>query len=99
MMGEREFFDAGWETVSPDERTALQLRRLKRFLIYVNERNLFYRKRFQEAGFTPRGIRTLEDLLDRLPSVDKTSLMDEQARKPPFGDLLTDDSQRLVRLY
>jgi phenylacetate-CoA ligase len=94
-----ELYEPKWETVSLDERTHLQFERLKKLLTYVNKNNPFYRRLFKEARFDTRGVTRLEDLLEEAPFIDKTIMMDEQARNPPFGDLLTINSEKLARLY
>ncbi len=99
MPPEAEFWDLKWESLSIEEQREIQLSRLKSILKYVSRENLFYRKRFKDAGFEPEGIRTPEDFLKKAPFISKTILMDEQARKPPYGDLLSVPAHEIVRLY
>jgi len=94
-----EFYEPKWETVSRDERTHLQFERLKKLLAYVNKNNPFYRRLFKEVSFDIREVTRFEDLLEKAPFIDKTLMMDEQAKTPPFGDLLTINSEKLARLY
>jgi phenylacetate-coenzyme A ligase PaaK-like adenylate-forming protein len=99
VMPSNRFWDEKWETLSIDEKAHIQLKKLKQLLTYANKNSPFYRRHFKEATFDTEGINSLDDYLGRGPFVNKTILMDEQTKNPPFGDLLTVNSAELVRLY
>jgi phenylacetate-CoA ligase len=61
------------ETMSRDELEALQLERLKRVLARVYESVPLYRAKFDEAGFDPASIESLDDLA-RVPFTVKDDL-------------------------
>jgi phenylacetate-CoA ligase len=50
------------EQMNPDEVVALQIRRLRETLVHASDHVPFYRRRFSEHRFDPRGLTSLEDL-------------------------------------
>jgi phenylacetate-CoA ligase len=76
------------ETMAPADRERAILERLKVLTRYAWDRSPFYRRKWEEAGFHPGQLRTLEDFESRVPVVRKTDLREAQARVPPFGDYL-----------
>ena len=68
------------ETLSRDELTALQDRRLREVVRRVAERNDFFRRHFAAAGIDPRAFRGLADLT-ALPFMSK----DDFRREYPLG--------------
>jgi phenylacetate-CoA ligase len=75
------------ETMPATERERAILERLKLVCAYAYEHAPFYRRKWDEAGFHPSKLRSLEDF-ERMPVVQKSDLRDAQARQPPFGDYL-----------
>jgi phenylacetate-CoA ligase len=73
-------YDIEFETLPREALTAIQLRRLRASLERVYATVPFYRKRFEEAGITPKDINTLEDF-QLLPFTTKQDLRDNY----PFG--------------
>ena len=59
-----------------------------RALLHELDTNLFYRDKFNAAGFTMAEVRGVSDL-DRLPFTTKNELAAEQLAHPPYGRLLT----------
>jgi phenylacetate-CoA ligase len=57
----------------------------------------FFRRRFEDAGVRPDGIRTLDDL-PRLPVFRKADLRRNEAEHPPIGDYRCVGLQGSVRL-
>jgi phenylacetate-CoA ligase len=57
----RRFWNEKIETLSADEMGALQLKRLKKQVVYNYEHSLFYRKKFEEGGAKPGDIHDFED--------------------------------------
>ena len=74
------YHDQQAETLSRDELTALQDRRLREVVRRVAERNDFFRRRFAAAGIDPRAFRGLADLT-ALPFMSK----DDFRREYPLG--------------
>jgi phenylacetate-CoA ligase len=76
------------ETMHPAERERAILGRLQELTRYAWDRSPFYRRKWEEAGFHPDHLRTLEDFESRVPVIGKADLRQAQARVPPFGDYL-----------
>ena len=76
------------ETMPVAERERAILERLQLVCRYAYEHAPFYRRHWDEAGFHPDQLRSLEDFEDKVPVVQKKDLRDAQARTPPFGDYL-----------
>lgn len=76
------------ETMPPAERERAILERLKLVCRYAYEHAPFYRRKWDEAGFHPDQLRTLEDFEDKVPVIRKQDLREAQAAHPPFGDYL-----------
>jgi phenylacetate-CoA ligase len=76
------------ETMDPGERERAILRRLQEVCSYAYEHAPFYRRHWDEAGFHPGQLKSLEDFEDRVPVVQKKDLRASQAGHPPFGDYL-----------
>jgi phenylacetate-CoA ligase len=76
------------ETMATGERERAILERLKLVCRYAYEHAPFYRRRWDEAGFHPDHLRSLEDFEDKVPVIQKKDLREAQARTPPFGDYL-----------
>jgi phenylacetate-CoA ligase len=76
------------ETMPPAERDAAILARLKEVTRYAWDHAPFYRRKWDQAGFHPDQLRSLEDFETRVPVVTKQDLRASQASHPPFGDYL-----------
>ena len=76
------------ETMAPAARDRAILERLQVLTRYAWERAPLYRRKWDEAGFHPDHLRTLEDFETRVPVITKRDLRESQARVPPFGDYL-----------
>jgi phenylacetate-CoA ligase len=76
------------ETMPAAEREAAILGRLQEVTRYAYERAPFYRKKWDDAGFHPDKLRSLEDFEDKVPVITKADLRESQVRAPMFGDYL-----------
>jgi len=76
------------ETMAPGDRDRAILERLKEVCAYAYEHAPFYRRKWDEAGFHPGQLKSLEDFETRVPIVRKDELRTAQASAPPFGDYL-----------
>jgi phenylacetate-CoA ligase len=76
------------ETMHPADRERAILKRLQDVCSYAYQSAPFYRRHWDEAGFHPSRLRSLEDFEDRVPVVQKKDLRASQAAQPPFGDYL-----------
>ena len=76
------------ETMPAGEREAAILERLQAVCDYAYARAPFYRRKWDEAGFHPSQLKSLEDFEDKVPVIQKKDLREAQTRVPPFGDYL-----------
>ena len=76
------------ETMPAPEREKAILERLQQVCAYAYEHAPFYRRKWDEAGFHPSHLKSLEDFEAKVPVVQKKDLREAQARTPPFGDYL-----------
>jgi len=76
------------ETMPPSERERFILERLRQVCAYAYERAPFYRRKWDDAGFHPSQLKSLEDFESRVPVVEKRDLRVAQESAPPFGDYL-----------
>ncbi len=76
------------ETMPAGEREQAILERLRAVCAYAYERAPFYRRKWDEAGFHPSQLKSLEDFETKVPVVQKKDLREAQSRLPPFGDYL-----------
>lgn len=74
------------ETMPAGERERAILERLRQVCTYAYERAPFYRRKWDEAGFHPSQLKSLEDFESRVPVVTKQDLRASQTAQPPFGD-------------
>src|SRR5690606_22600336 len=83
--GERYWFRER-ETMDPGKREKAILERLKEVCAYAYENAPFYKRKWDEAGFHPSMLKSLEDFEDKVPVIRKSDLRAAQAKAPPFGD-------------
>jgi phenylacetate-CoA ligase len=76
------------ETMPASERDAAILERLQLVCRYAYDNSPFYRRVWDDAGFDPDSLRSLEDFENKVPVITKRMLRESQAATPPFGDYL-----------
>jgi phenylacetate-CoA ligase len=76
---------------------ALQLRRLRTQLAHAARHSPFYRRKLKTAGVAPR-LRALDDLR-ALPFTTKDELKENQAERPPWGDVLSVPFDDVLRIH
>jgi phenylacetate-CoA ligase len=76
------------ETMAPGSRDQAILERLQHVCRYAYDSAPFYRRKWDEAGFHPSHLKSLEDFEDKVPVITKADLRAAQADAPPFGDYL-----------
>ena len=76
------------ETMPPGEREKSILARLQEVTRYAYTQAPFYRRKWDDAGFHPDKLKSLEDFEDKVPVISKADLRESQARAPMFGDYL-----------
>lgn len=79
------------ERLPRDRLEELQLRKFREQLGYAYENSPFYRRKLDEAGVSPKDVRTFEDVR-QVPTTTKAELRDAQRSGAfPYGDLLAGD--------
>src|SRR5574340_1193368 len=76
------------ETMSAAARGKAILKRLQQVCSYAYQNAPFYKRKWDEAGFHPTHLKSLEDFETKVPVVHKKDLRDSQSNVPPFGDYL-----------
>jgi phenylacetate-CoA ligase len=86
------------ERASRAEMTRLQTRRLRAQVAHAAAASPFYKRKFREAGVRAATVRTLEGLR-ALPFTTKDELKENQAARPPWGDLLAVPIADVLRVH
>ena len=76
------------ETMPVAERESLILERLKQVCAHAYRHAPFYRRKWDDAGFHPDQLKSLEDFEEKVPVIQKKDLREAQTRAPHFGDYL-----------
>ena len=87
------------ETMPEATREPAILERLQQVTAYAYERAPFYRRSWDEAGFHPEHLASLEDFEDKVPVVTKEDLRASQSASPPFGDYLCIDEADIFHIH
>src|SRR5262249_50298919 len=74
------------ETMDPGARERAILGRLREITSYAYARSPFYKAKWDQAGFHPEQITSLEAFEEKCPTINKADLRASQAKKPPFGE-------------
>ncbi len=86
------------ERASRAEMTRVQTRRLREQVTHAAAASPFYRRKLKAAGINPASVRTLDDLA-RLPFTTKDELKENQAERPPWGDVLAVPLDDVLRIH
>ena len=78
--------------------TRWQSERLREQVRHAAAHSPFYRRKFKAAGVKPALIRTMADL-ERLPFTTKDELKENQAARPPWGDVLAVPLAEVLRVH
>jgi phenylacetate-CoA ligase len=87
------------ETMPADDREKAILERIQTVCGYAYEHAPLYRRKWDEAGFHPGQLKSLEDFEDRVPVLAKKDLREAQERKPPFGDYLCVPEEDIFHIH
>jgi phenylacetate-CoA ligase len=87
------------ETMPVAHREALILERVKAVCTHAYEHAAFYRNKWDEAGFHPSHLNSLEDFESKVPVVQKKDLRAAQERAPPFGDYLCIPESEIFHIH
>src|SRR2546430_11166500 len=70
------------ETMPHGDRERAIVQRLREVCGYAYDRSPFYRRKWDEAGFHPDQVKSLEDFESKCPVIDKADLRKAQERVP-----------------
>lgn len=93
----RRFWDEAAQTMSREQRRALQDERLSETVGHVYEHAPFFRRLYDGAGVSPDDIKSVEDI-GRLPMIFKDDLRLSEIENPPLGDYRCFGLDHAVRL-
>lgn len=86
------------ETVSPSRMREIQEEKFKALVRFAYEESPFYRRKWDEAGVSPRDIRGLDDM-QKLPITSREETEADQDLHPPFGTILTCKASSTMKLF
>jgi phenylacetate-CoA ligase len=87
-MTDSTYWNPILETLPREKIRTLQLKKFRKIFQWAYDHSKFHRKRYDDAGITPRDIRSFEDIR-RVPTVEKSMMRDIQGKDPfPYGDAL-----------
>jgi phenylacetate-CoA ligase len=75
-----------------------QLTALRRQLTTVHATSGYYRRQWDDLGWSPQALRSIADL-EALPLTDKAAYQAALDREPPLGDLLAVPRDRVARVH
>ena len=87
------------ETMAPGDRDRAILERLKLVCHFAYNNSAFYRAKWDEAGFHPNHLRSLEIFEDRVPVIRKEELRASQRHAPPFGGYLCVPHEEIFHVH
>jgi phenylacetate-CoA ligase len=87
------------ETMPAGDRDAAIVKRLQEVCNYAYKHAPFYKKKWDEAGFHPQQLRSLEDFEDKVPVISKRDLRASQAETQPFGDYLCIPADKVYHVH
>ena len=93
----RPYWNAAIETMPVVAMREFQLRKLKRQVDYLYRNSTLYKAKFDQVGFKPGDLRTIEDL-EKIPFTTKQELRAGQDAYPPFGSHQAAPMDRIVRM-
>ena len=93
-----EFWNPKHETLPRAELQALQLLKLRRLCEWAYGTTPFHKRKFDEAGFHPEQLKTLDDIR-RIPFMTREDWMASLQEKPLFGDTLATDPTNAIRYH
>jgi phenylacetate-CoA ligase len=87
------------ETMPAAERERAILKRLQEVCHYAYAHSAFYKEKWDEAGFHPAHLHSLEDFEDKVPVITKRDLRASQAKAPPFGEYLCVPQSEIFHIH
>lgn len=85
------------ETMPPSEIKRLQYNRLLEQVNYLWAKSSFYHEKWQESGFYPERLKTLEDIR-YIPRLTKEEIRESQEKNPPYGMMCVPGRGPIIRI-
>jgi phenylacetate-CoA ligase len=98
MSRDERFWKPGTETLSIKDFERHRYDRLLHQLKYAYDNCIYYRNCFNNAGIDLASFNTIEDYYS-LPFTSKIDFIENQAKNPPFGDLLAINPVDVRHIY
>lgn len=95
MPKDAKYWDRELETMPRKELEALQLKLLKKMLLFAAEHSPYYKQEFKKKKLDPKKFNSLKHLED-YPFIDKIVLRSRQEAKPPLGDITAVPEDQVV---
>jgi len=96
---ENRFWFKHRETMAAAAREKAIVERLRQVCSYAYQNAPFYKRKWDDAGFHPTHLTSLEDFENKVPVIDKKDLRDSQARAAPFGDYLCVPTDEIFHIH
>src|SRR5215475_14015450 len=96
---ENRFWFKHRETMPAAAREKAIVERLRQVCSYAYQNAPFYKRKWDDAGFHPTHLTSLEDFENKVPVIDKKDLRDSQARATPFGDYLCVPADEIFHIH
>ena len=93
------YYNSKIETMSREEFSNFQWKKLKYQVEYLYHNNLFYQRKLKKAKITPDDIKTREDFFRKVPFTTKTELIEDQEEKPPYGLRLGVSERAITQMH
>ena len=87
------------ETMAPGDREKAIVARLREVCSYAYQSSNFYQTKWDEAGFHPDQVKSLEAFESKCPVIAKADLRKSQERHPPFGDYLCVPDSKIFHIH
>jgi len=97
-MAYPDFWNPKHETLPREELQQLQFLKLRRLCEWAYATTPFHKRKFDEAGFHPEQLKTLDDIR-RIPFMTREDWMASLQEKPLFGDTLATDPVNAIRYH
>ncbi|MBA2288034.1 MAG: phenylacetate--CoA ligase family protein [Ktedonobacteraceae bacterium] len=97
-MAYSEYWNPKNETLPRADLQALQFLKLRRLCEWAYTNAPFHRRKFDEAGFKPEQLKTLDDMR-RIPFMTREEWMDSLVETPMFGDIVATDQHNAIRYH
>ncbi|MDQ2713478.1 MAG: phenylacetate--CoA ligase family protein [Chloroflexota bacterium] len=97
-MAYSEYWNPKNETLPRADLQALQFLKLRRLCEWAYTNAPFHRRKFDEAGFKPEQLKTLDDIR-RIPFMTREAWMDSLVESAMFGDIVATNQRNAIRYH